>query len=105
MNNEITKYDAFISYRHTDLDIFVAEKIHKLLETYVAPKSVLKKSAKRKINRVFRDKDELPTSSNLSDNIMEALSNSEYLIVICSPRTPESYWVRTEIETFIGIHG
>ena len=105
MNNEITKYDAFISYRHTDLDIFVAEKIHKLLETYVAPKSVLKKSAKRKIKRVFRDKDELPTSSNLSDNIMEALSNSEYLIVICSPRTPESYWVRTEIETFIGMHG
>ena len=39
MNNEITKYDVFISYRHTDLDIFVAEKIHKLLETYVAPKS------------------------------------------------------------------
>ena len=31
---------------------------------------------------------------------MEALSNSEYLIVICSPRTPESYWVRTEIETY-----
>lgn len=105
MNNEIIKYDAFISYKHSELDSFVAEKIHRLLETYVAPSSILKKTNRRKINRVFRDKDELPTSSNLSENIMQALTNSDYLIVICSPRTPESYWVNKEIETFIAIHG
>ena len=28
------KYDAFISYRHCELDKYVAENIHKLLETY-----------------------------------------------------------------------
>ena len=30
------KYDAFISYRHCELDKFVAENLHKLLETYKA---------------------------------------------------------------------
>ena len=31
------KYDAFISYRHTALDLSVAKKLHKALETYHIP--------------------------------------------------------------------
>ena len=31
MENKKYKYDAFISYRHCDLDKFVAENIHKTL--------------------------------------------------------------------------
>ncbi len=34
MENKEYKYDAFISYRHCDLDKFVAENLHKALETY-----------------------------------------------------------------------
>ena len=37
--------------------------------------------------------------------IPEALAESEYLIVICSPRLRESLWCRKEIETFIRMHG
>lgn len=102
-----TKFDAFISYRHAELDKFVAESIHKRLETFRLPSSVKRKNklAKDRINRVFRDRDELPLASDLAEQITAALENSEFLIVICTPRLPESKWCRKEIETFIEMHG
>ena len=101
------KYDAFISYRHTELDKFVAEKIHKYLEDFKLPKNVKDKNGitKTKIERVFRDKEELTITNNLEDPIIQALMGSEYLIVICSPRLKESIWCRKEIESFIKFHG
>lgn len=108
IENKDFLYDAFISYRHGDLDQFAAEKIHKMLETFKIPKiasDAVKKQEKNRIRRVFRDQDELPIASNLSENILDALKQSEFLIVICSPRTSESIWVRKEIETFISLHG
>ena len=99
------KYDAFISYRHTEPDLYIAKKVHKGLETLRIPRAVAKKTGKKKINRVFRDQEELPIGSDLGDNIESALAQSEYLLVICSPRTPESYWVQKEIDTFIRMHG
>ncbi len=105
---EKVMYDAFISYRHADLDKFVAETLHKQLEAFRLPKSVAKrrlKGEKTRIRRVFRDKDELPIASDLASPIVTALENSEFLIVICSPRTPESIWVEREISTFISLHG
>lgn len=98
-------YDAFISYRHAPLDMEFAKKVHSGLETYHVPDAVRKKTGKKKIQRVFRDQDELPIGSDLNDNITQALRESEYLIVICSPETPGSYWVSKEIETFIALHG
>ena len=100
-------YDAFISYRHTELDKFVAENLHKMLEAFRLPGNIAKKKkeGRTRIERVFRDKEELPLTSNLEDPIMRALQQSEYLIVICSPRLRESLWCRKEIETFIGLHG
>ncbi|MBQ3061478.1 MAG: TIR domain-containing protein [Lachnospiraceae bacterium] len=109
ISNENTayKYDAFISYRHTDLDKFVAEKIHKYLEEFKLPKGLKNKKGlkKNRIERVFRDKEELTITNNLEDPIIQALKSSEYLIVICSPRTKESVWCRKEIEKFIEFHG
>jgi len=99
------KYDAFISYRHAEPDKTIAEKLHRMLETYRVPKAVVKMGSQKKVGRVFRDREELPTSSNLAQSIQEALEISEHLIVICSPRTPESQWVCKEIETFAALHG
>ncbi len=101
------RYDAFISYRHTELDKFVAENLIKQLEAFKLPKSVAKKlkGKKTKIERVFRDREELPLTNNLEEPIVEALQNSEWLIVICSPRLPESMWCKKEIETFINLRG
>lgn len=98
-------YDAFISYRHSELDKFVAENLHRQLEAFRLPGNVSRKIGRKKIERVFRDKDELPLTSNLEDPIMRALAESEFLIVICSPRLKESLWCKKEIETFIRLHG
>ena len=99
-------YDAFISYRHAPLDMYIAERLHTMLEHFrlpmLADKSALEKT---KIERVFRDRDELPVSDDLSESISEALANSAYLVVICSTSTPESKWVEKEIEQFAQMHG
>ena len=101
------KYDAFISYRHCDLDKFVAENLHKILESYELPKNIKEQLGieGRSIKRVFRDQDELPLSSNLEDPIVDALHNTKYLIVICSPRLKDSLWCKKEIETFKKLRG
>ncbi|MCM1172335.1 MAG: toll/interleukin-1 receptor domain-containing protein [Clostridium sp.] len=100
-------YDAFISYRHAEPDKFIAENLHKCLEAFKPPKSVLKsgKASRERIERVFRDKEELPLTNNLEDPIVNALMQSEYLIVICSPRLKESVWCKKEIEIFKQHHG
>ena len=103
--NKEMRYDAFISYRHSELDKYVAEELHRQLESFKVPASVAKKCKKKKIKRIFRDKDELPITSNLADPILNALKDSEFLIVICSPRLKESIWCKREIENFIEMHG
>ncbi len=105
---EFFTYDAFISYRHADLDQYVADRLHKRLEAFKLPHSASRnrlEGEKTKIRRIFRDKNDLPIASDLASPIMTALNESEYLIVICSPRTPESIQVKREIETFISLHG
>lgn len=100
------RYDAFISYRHTEPDRFAAENLHRQMEAFRLPGRLSGKTGERtRIERVFRDRDELPLTDNLEDPIRKALAESEYLIVICSPRLRESLWCRKEIETFISMHG
>ena len=84
------RYDAFISYRHLELDRTWAKWLHKALETFRTPKALVAAGAPARIKRVFRDEEELPASSDLSGVINEALEQSRYLIVVCSSRTPES---------------
>jgi len=108
-NNREWQYDAFISYRHLEPDAFVAGSLHKILESYKLPGNLVKNNKdnlkRRKINKVFRDAEELPLTSNLNDTIMTALENSEYLIAICSPKFGESLWCKKEVDTFIKLRG
>lgn len=110
MNLDEKKYDAFISYRHCELDQYVAVTLHRELESFKIPKNMYKQLdekgiKKRKIERVFRDRDELPITNNLADPIVNALQNSEFLLVICTPRLKESIWCKTEVDNFIAMHG
>ncbi|MBQ7199980.1 MAG: toll/interleukin-1 receptor domain-containing protein [Eubacterium sp.] len=99
-------YDAFISYRHIDRDSYVAKSIHKKLESFKLPGSVRKKTGSEKtaITRVFRDEEELPLSSDLSEPINQALINSEFLICVCTPEYLSSRWCLQEVETFLQNH-
>ena len=94
-------YNAFISYRHLQLDKAVAKKLHTLLETYHIPSDIAKICGKKKMGKVFRDEEELPLAVSLSENIEYALENSEWLIVICTPALLQSKWCMKEIDYFI----
>ena len=103
VNETERSYKAFISYRHKPLDMEYAKKLHQRIERYVVPKEV-RTNGEKKLGLVFRDQDELPIANNLSENIRTALDHSEFLIVICSPDTPESLWVQREITYFLSTH-
>ncbi|MBR3165011.1 MAG: toll/interleukin-1 receptor domain-containing protein, partial [Lachnospiraceae bacterium] len=98
------RYKAFISYRHEALDIKVATEIQNCLERYHIPGSIRREKGIRSIGRIFRDKDELPSTSDLNDTIKEALVSSEFLICICSPAYTGSVWCRKELEFFLENH-
>ncbi len=70
------------------------------LETYRTPKAMVENGAPQRVGKLFRDDDEIPASSDLGNQLEEALSDSEFLIVVCSPDTPTSAWVRREIAFF-----
>ena len=97
-------YNAFISYKHAKLDTAIAEHVQKNLEHFHVPHRLRKGLKHEKITRIFRDKDELPITSDLTETITDALEKAEYLIVICSTNTKESIWVKREINTFLKTH-
>ena len=102
-NSRSVKYRAFISYSHTDRKW--GDWLHKALETYHVPRRLIGRESRdgtipARLFPIFRDREELPVSADLSSNINEALRESCYLIVICSPRSAQSRWVGEEIKTF-----
>ncbi len=97
------RYWAFISYSHHDSRW--GQWLHKALETYTVPRRLVGMANRdgkipARIRPVFIDREELPTSASLSGNIDQALQNSRYLIVICSPHAALSNWVNEEIKRF-----
>lgn len=99
------KFDVFISYRHAELDSAVAGYLQRALEHYRIPREIRKKCGKENIHRVFRDEEELGVASDLFGEIEQNLKESEFLVVVCSPRILESRWCMREIETFIKYRG
>ncbi|MCR5208632.1 MAG: TIR domain-containing protein [Lachnospiraceae bacterium] len=98
------RYNAFISYRHSKKDNVIAKEIQSGLEHFRIPSKIAKKTGFKRFDRIFRDKEELPITSDLDNEIEAALKVSDYLIVICSTHTGESVWVQREIETFLKYH-
>ena len=94
------RYSAFISYRHLPRDRHWAIRIMRKLEAFRTPTALRAEGFPAKIGTIFRDEDEIPSSTDLSDQIREALRHSDFLLVICTPDTPSSRWVGREIELF-----
>ena len=90
-------YLAFISYRHARADQHVSSLLRRYLENFHLPPSCGIPARRR----VFRDTDELPTSTDLGADIENALENSEYLIAVCSEEYVQSKWCLREIDLFI----
>ena len=88
----------------------MADWLHKKLETYRVPRSLVGIPSRdgtvpERLIPIFRDREELPTSSQLGDNLQKSLEQSRYLVVICSPAGAQSRWVEEEIRAFKGWHG
>jgi len=97
------KYRAFISYSHRDSSW--ASWLHGSLERYRPPKPLIgtvtaRGEVPKRIAPIFRDRDELPSATDLGTLINVALSGSACQIVICSPRAAKSKWVNEEILAF-----
>ncbi len=101
--NEEKKYFAFISYSHKDKD--AAKKLQNFIQGYKIPAKLEDRpDLPKRIGRVFRDEDEL-VGDELTPQIEEALRQSRYLIVVCSPNSAKSKYVDEEIEYFKSLGG
>jgi len=97
------KYWAFLSYSHRDARW--AAWLHNALETYRPPQQLVGNVTTRgqipkRLSPIFRDREELASSTDLGASISEALSKSTCQIVICSPSAARSKWVNEEILAF-----
>lgn len=96
------EYYAFISYKREDEKW--AKWLAHQLDNYKLPSTFNGKDLPPSLRKTFRDVDEL-SAGNLPEQIYKALSMSDNLIVVCSPRAAQSEWVNKEIEDFIKIKG
>ena len=97
------RYRAYVSYSHHDEKW--ASWLHRKLESYRVPTRLvgLKTPAgtiPKRIAPIFRDREELPSATDLGEVVNKALRDSANLIVICSPHAVASHWVNEEILTF-----
>jgi hypothetical protein len=97
------RYWGFISYSHADDEW--AKWLHRAIERYQVPRRLWGRPSPsgplpRRLFPVFRDRDELPSASDLGARLQESLRSSRYLIVISSARSAVSCWVNEEIRTF-----
>ena len=100
------RYSAFISYNHRDRK--VAGWLHRGLETYRVPRRLRGRKSplgvlESRLPPVFRDREELATSSDLARSVRDALEQAGALIVICSPNGARSRWVNEEIRAFTAL--
>lgn len=98
-----SKYTNFISYSHDDKKWAIP--LHRFLETYRVPGPLVGSIGRfgpvpEHLRPIFRDDDEMPTSSDLGRAIKEALEASSSLMVICSEHSENSKWVNEEIRIF-----
>lgn len=97
------QYKAFISYSHRDRDW--SAWLQRALEAYRVPRRLVGTQGEfgevpRRLTPVFRDREDLPSASDLSSKVKDSLESAESLVVICSPAAVKSTWVNEEIEYF-----
>ena len=87
-------YDAFISYSHGE-DSALAEAVQGGLQRFARP------WYRRRALSVFRDSTGLSANPGLWSSIVDVMSDTNYLVVLCSPDAAASPWVAREIEHWI----
>ncbi len=101
------RYTAFLSYSHKDAE--AATTIHRRLESYRIPRRLVGTNSARgpvphRLAPIFRDREELPAASDLSETVRTALAQSGALVILCSPHAAGSLWVAEEVKSFRKLH-
>ncbi len=87
-------YQAFMSYSHAadgGLSPAIQSALHRLAKRWYQMRAM----------RVFRDKTSLSANPALWEAIQNALAASEYFLLLASPQSARSPWVRREIEWWL----
>jgi hypothetical protein len=87
-------YKAFISYSHAADDRF-APILQSALHRFAKPWNQMRAM------RVFLDKGSLSATPKLWTTIQKALEESEFLLLLASPRAAQSEWVPKEVQHWI----
>ena len=86
------KYDAFISYSHTEAEQRLARALERCLQQFAKP------WYKPRARDIFRDEANLNLSPHLWGSIEAALNQSRFFLCMASPASAQSKWVGREIE-------
>ena len=86
----------------------MATWLHRALEAYRIPRKLVGTKAgagevPARIRPVFRDRDDLSSATDLGNTVQRALTDSENMIVVCSPEAAASHWVNEEIRQFASL--
>jgi hypothetical protein len=90
-SNETGGYDAFISYSHA-VDRRFAPALQRALHRLAKPWYRLRAL------RVFRDDESLSANPHLWSSIQDALESSRFFVLLASPESARSPWVRREVD-------
>jgi WD40 repeat protein len=89
-----TVYDGFISYSHSADDL-LAPRLQAGLQRFAKP------WWKRRALRIFRDEASLSANPHLWGSIVEAMDQSDWLVLLLSPDAAQSEWVDREVEYWL----
>jgi Tfp pilus assembly protein PilF len=97
------RYKAFISYSWADKQW--GGWVHRTLELYRTPAALVGAAGAlgpipRRLHPIFKDREEEAAGHGIGASIEAAMAASEFLIVICSPRSAKSQWVNREVAWF-----
>ncbi|EXG82241.1 toll/interleukin-1 receptor domain-containing protein [Cryptosporangium arvum] len=87
-------YDLFISYNH-GADSTTAEALQTDLQRFARPWWALRSL------RVFRDQTDMAAGVELDDTAQAALSRSDWFLLLASPESANSRWVRHEVQWWL----
>lgn len=96
-------YTAFLSYSHED-ELF-ARRFHRQLESWKVSSDLIGRETrngviKSSLRPIFRDREDFAGGSSLKDATLQALKDSRFLIVLCSPHAAKSEYVTEEVRLF-----
>jgi hypothetical protein len=91
------RYNAFISYSHF-VDNKFAVALQNGIQRFATPWNPLRRLNPVRSLRIFRDETSLAANPALWQSIEQALSQSEWLILLASADAARSPWIEKEID-------